>query len=912
MAPSHIGVTEFVRGMAWHDIGKPFALGTPRHTVLGHWLLQLAGYRGEALVALAHGGRGRDELLVRYLQLGGTSLPGVLLLCSSLDRLAASVYSLQSRGQKSSRHSWQNPFSRLPIAIPGWHGAPIIPHHDLEQTFEPALWASMRSELPAEWQSALTNETKKLVESGRADGSLLHPAPLPAGNDAIEVLVRYMNHYPERTYPSVNDTSLAQHCRLSGILGFVTYRNIQAGEHKDWLDASITLSNGGRLDKPIPDAPRAVREHLTGSLVRVAFEGHRSLFRNALRVDDIHGARELTHQTRSAFDRAMTAELGVPDLARFLAISESQFDLAYLLPLQEEPVEGIVHRAYETALSQVATAVFERLAPDFPQIAEQRAELKRQLGEMACVIRISAVEPPKETGFNGFAAQYGHNLLQAYLDCSKGVASPMTVLPDGINRRDHITVPDASKFCEVCGDNPVLTPPENLDNDGRVRWQKRCDHAAHNFRGEREALCLSCVARRTMAQGKVAKKLDPIVHPMLKQEGDQLGVWHSEATADGPPLPPSMAPTVQLMLDDDMVDMGAFYVRYRRTREGVDRSALDVFPTTSYAADVTGNVVLISLEPTDELFACYAYDEALQQFDPCPQPSRFSATESVALWQVGFAQGHLEAGQRTQNLREQGRSVPDWSEPVRHVRPHLARVMERIRRIQLFYDDLYCRLADTPPRIRVLPLDTEYPTLRLLVPANELDKVLRRLEESVTETLFSAQPEEDRAGLHKLLSLVVPDLLHGTVILFKQKYPLYLALEAERDLFRQLQDSDPEDRLADRPGNASWYGIRLGFSDLRGTLSQVAPQLAEVTYADLLPILDLADVVDRRTVTGRGAITNRAPTADQCTRQILTQLANAVTVVRAKRIGLDQEKALALNEERNFAPVLFIKRATRR
>lgn len=894
MAQPEFGITQFVRGMAWHDLGKPFALGTARHAPLGYWLLRLAGYDGEALVALAHGHSSSKDTLTRYFQAGGSPLPGILSLCNFLDRLAASTYSMQSKGLKTDCHSLQNPFSRLPASIPGWKGSFAVPHVNLKKGFEKDLWTHLRNGLSPEWQTMLTWQAKEGIEDSKQP--LPDSAPLLASEDALRVLLRYMAHYPERTYPSVNDTSLAQHCRLSGILAFVVYRNIEQGKNRDWLNSAIIFT-GDRLVRPIENAPNAVRKHMKASLVRVAFEGHRALYENAVRVDDLHGARELTDLTREAFKQALAAELRVPDLAGFLTISESQFDLFFLLPPAEEPLEKVIHNACQAAIGQVARQVAERLERDFPQISGLRPQLRQQLSDIGYGLRIVPVEVPKEDDANQFAARYGNNLLRAYIDSQEYTTFSPANLPDEANWRDAVKALSAAETCGVCGNYPILTPPDNLSDEDSQEWQRRRDYAAHVFRGEREELCLSCVARRTLAHGEIAKRIDPIVHPML--ESVEPGRWQRVAPSEGPDLPPMLASTVSLTRDDDLLDAGAFFVRYRRIGNGVDRSALDIFPTTSYAADATGNVILLSLQPTNKtLFECYAYDEAIKDeiqqtvVEPLPDGK---------LWQEAFVNFYkrVENDQKTAHL----------AESIRHVQPHLARVMERIQRIRAFYEDLYHRLAEAPfqgfPRLRILPLDTGFPTLRLLLPADQLGKALQVLDRVLTTSLFSATYFEvlkERRQSHHLLELLVPDLLHGAVVLFKHKFPLYLALEAERALFYHLATTDERKKSTGRPSPCGWYGLRLAFTDLRGTLSQAGPILAETTYADLGTVLELIRSVDRRTVLLRG----------EAAQYISPELANALTIRRADRVRLDQEKVKTLGEERMFQPVLFLKQAIRR
>ncbi|RMH01711.1 MAG: hypothetical protein D6706_01500 [Chloroflexi bacterium] len=136
---------------------------------------------------------------------------------------------------------------------------------------------------------------------------------------------------------------------------------------------------------------------------------------------------------------------------------------------------------------------------------------------------------------------------------------------------------------------------------------------------------------------------------------------------------------------------------------------------------------------------------------------------------------------------------------------------------------------------------------------------------------------------------------------------------------------DPEERQ--RPGNARWYGLRLAFSDLRGTLSQAGPMLAEVTYADLGPVLQLVTELDRRTIEGRANLINSAPVDDEKARKAAILLADALTTIRARKLNREKQVASILasvedeakgapeqfevTENPKFAPLHFIKTAIR-
>jgi hypothetical protein len=882
-------VTNFVRGLAWHDVGKPFALGGAQHALLSYWLLNLAGYSQEALVALAHEGKGSWR---QYLVAKGTgaTLPALLLLGNPLDRLAASVYSLFEQRLETAIHSRQNPFSRLPVEIERLKKLFVISHDRLSANLETPWWETLCDHSPQEWKMVFSSEKKASVVN--QEQLPLDIAPLPAGMDALRVIRQAMDDYPERTYPPMNDTSLAQHCRLSGILGFVVYRNLKQSTAQT-LTAEIGFQNGAvqppdlKGDAKQPSGYKVeeaiVQAYAATSLVRITFTGVQTQVQEAVRVDDLHGALMLARYFREAFKEMLAKQLSVPDLAEWLPISESQFDLIYLLPGEVTDVREDVRQAYTEAVRQVTTRIFDkRLRRDFPEIGSQQDELVRQLSRLAYGVHVIPVELPKGNDFNAFAAAYGRKLLKllkVYTQSQQDAPTEFPTVAD--DERARLT---ASETCEVCGNNPVLMPPEDLDRKVQAEWLKKRDYAAHTFREEREHLCLSCVARRTLAYGAVAKRMDDLTHAMFEPVPGKLEMWRRVQPQNGPSLPPQMSATVQLTASEELRDVGAFYARFRRTADGVDRTQLDLFPTTTYAADGYGNVVLLALQPTRVLYEPYIYQQALTAWESKPA----DPDDVVKGWQQTFVDFYKQ--QKTDN--------PSFAQTIERVEPHLARVMERIQWIKRFYVALEDALI--AEQVRVLPLDVNFPTLRLLIPADQLDQTLRVLDRVVTESLFSATYHEnwaDRQEAHKLLKLILPKLLHGAAVLFKQKFPLYLALEAERDVFHQLAASDSADSM--------WYGFWLGFSDLRGSLSEVGPLHAEVTYGNLGEVLYLVEKVDRRTVM------QYAETAEY----ISPALAEAQALVRTRQVReLHREHIEALSDEENklFPPVHFIKRAIRR
>lgn len=903
-------LTSFVRGMSWHDIAKPFALGTEQHAALGYWLLGLGGYSEEALVSLAHGNRSQDGVLKRYFAAHPQSLPAILRFCNTLDRLSASVYSFQTKGEPGSIHSFQNSFSRLLRQAPHLGESFVKSHADLGSVYELKNWQDLSQSLPAPWSTTLTDEARAMAIDLKQP--LPTAQPLPAGEEAIRIILRRMSHYPERTYPAVNDTTLTQHCRLSGILAFVVYHNLNGNDGEGWLTTELTATNRtGSL--PSPDT--LIDRYLMASLVRVHFAGHAQYYEGAARVDDLHGIRELTRKTQQAFKQALAESYDAPALADLLPIHESQFDLIYLLPQEAgQALQSRIHQAYQEATRQVAVEIMARLGRSFPQIQDQTDLLINQLEALSYALRVIAVEQPDNADFNRFATGYGENLLAAYQQSLTYAAYPQLTWADQVIA---LTELEPGKTCQVTGNYPILEMPETITDTGeQLKWQNALRHAGHMYRSETEKISLICVAWRTLAYGTIAKQMEPLSQPLLVRGAS--GLWNRVSPEDFP-APPFMHAAAQLNSADDFADMGAFFVRYQREYGQFNPDRLDMFPTTTYAADKNSNVVLLSLKPTEALFQAYDYANALYKSGVTADDlSTTHCLKGPGAWQTDLATWcDYEHWQKTFINYYQAIAGDEAKRhllpPIQTVQPHLARVMERIARIADFYEQLWQALGDGPKPIRALPLDLDYPALRILLPADRLDDALAVLDKVITKTLFSAtypKCSSQRLLLHSMLKVLVPKLLHGTAILFKQKYALYLALEAERDLFRQLETSEKDE--------LDWYGLRLAFSDLRGSLSGTAPKLAEVTYGELGQVLHLAKELDRRTVMVRGNIVNNLPPErpaegeQRSERQVLIELANALMIIRgAKQNKAAAVKAVLDDKAEKFKPVAFIKSAVR-
>jgi hypothetical protein len=984
MTGDTIGITKFVRGMVWHDIGKPFHLGTGGHIWLGYWLLREAGCSGESLLALAHGGGNWDNLkgaLKPYFEEQHTpnTLPAMLILANPLDRLSASVYSLLSRRFERQNfldektplfHAWQNPFSRLPMysndlerrfIVRESYDNAQVPHRRDEQLDNPSR-DRLIDVLPDGWDQYIDREL--LDNATRADTALEAASQENANGQAlIQTLLRFQAQYPERTHLPANDTTLQEHCRLGGALAFVLHRNLEQTQSA-WLTRRMWLEKGKGGNKyrlGFPDGPNTADEihtylkdkngwteaqrvacsHLDASLVRIAFEGQRELFENAVRVDDLLGARALTERFLDRFEEQLAHVLGVEDLMWssegdnrqcLLTLHRSQFDLFYVLPPHPTgdsvtTIEEAVHSAYEGALEKIVDKLLEDLEEDFGKAVgdgelsfddEAEEALCDQLRALSYRVRILDLDvaPAYEVDtFADFTSEYGTALVNNFSDSREYPIVPAADLPFQAESEEDVQLP-ADKTCDVCGNHPILEPfVELLDDE---KWKPYVQKVAHHFREEPERPCISCIARRILSHGAVSRETpgleemvtwDDEIDPPCKLRArlpDEIKDLQTEQGMKIPNPPPSLVTSVEFEDDDDFLDLGAAYARYRRGGTGklLYDEPPELFPTIGYAADANSNVILLALQPTSMLDKTYNYT--------C---SAYAIGNPQRKVKKGFRRPEDDKGRWQASVAliyrwVQANQGEDLAKNMIAIKPHLARVLERIRHIRDFYRTLKVELEAEP--MRVLPLDVNFPTLRLLLPADQLDQALHVLDRVVTESLFSAthyEDWEDRREAHEqILKLIVPDLLHGAVVLFKQKFPLYLALEAERDVFHQLAISDPKEPPDKRcyPSNSQWYGFRLGFSDLRSSLSEVGPIQAEVAYADLGEVLELADPmkgVDRRTVLQHKA------TADY----ISPELAEARTWVRTRRVGTFRpEQAEALSETSLFPPVHFIKRAIRR
>ncbi|MBN1583987.1 MAG: hypothetical protein JXA89_24980, partial [Anaerolineae bacterium] len=687
-----IDINSLVRGLAWHDVGKPFYMNSERHGILGYLLLYAAGCPDEALVAMAHHWGSLYQHLSWYRDQANSvrTLPAVIAMANTLDVAAATLYSFMEQNPggpqgPEARHSWQNPFSRLPQHSPVFNDAFNVPQDSVTDAHLAHL-AYLETWPDPEATPALAPETIALLSQivgpdniRGNDRQRYGPIPSAAQHElALQALLACTAFYPERTYPPVNDTTLQAHAHLSGVLAFVLYRNLEAAQ-PDFMAQQIVLRERDILlgGQPLRDARAQTYDlamhHLDGYLVRLSLSGHEDLFNNAVRLDDLHGTRKLAQLTLDALVETMAGALGVPGLGDYLVLTRTPFDLVYYLPgcMASSQIEETIGRAYAAAVERVTGDLLGQLERDFRRASQpldwmsERHTLRRQLHSLAYGIRSipvkvepkAEIEKPGER-FDDFNARFAETLVRAYaasldhLDFSRrewrAVQADLE-LPGGDDGSVH-------DICQVCETQPIYEAfNEQMRDDDDLR------KAAHEFRGEPEPICISCIARRILAHGAV--RSEPL-EKMLCLNGHIV----TAGQKDGPSLPPNLARTATFASDDDHLDMGAAFVR-KSHRAG---KKLDVFPTVHYAADETGNVALLTLQPTGALFGTYDHARMVEWLKEPPNLDQLGSAYKAQSLRDAFEATFVNYYKQVE------RAKPHLVEHVTRVRPHLARVLSRI------------------------------------------------------------------------------------------------------------------------------------------------------------------------------------------------------------------------------------------
>ena len=934
-------ILTFVRGMFWHDIAKPLYLGNEKHAAVGYAFLSALGCTKEALVALSHANPKTtlEQVFYRHHPAADHSLPSYLALTGALDVLASVTYSLEETDPGKNglpKPSAQNPFTRLPLCDKDDKNLGLIasssdPGVFTREKFAQHFWKMVESTLGyrpdlVKDDGGLANED---FNNAAAILSVLQSIPSAKIRAHLE---RYQYLCGERTYPAPNDTALREHTRLSAVLAYVVYANLlnRGDDFLRWRIYRDQYLGSWRLDareddyslerftrwEASPGAMRTVIANSDGQLVRVCFTGLQNLFDNAVRLDDLTGVRELLKpddksrpSLKTDFKRHFALALlrlscpdatladvegGLPGgtLADILPLSEGLFDAIYLIPAchTKKAIEKAALDAYRAAWDEIITrrvikVIWGDLA-DFAgvlKLAEWKDEIKTQLTGLPISIVVRRVKKPELEGddFRKWMATFGDQLLQAFKDIREAVAVSREQMSGWLIQAEKERKEGLDTVCDVCGANPADPEFNSL-----VPIEPRLQIVVHRRGNEWEHICRGCIGLRALAHG--VRKAEPLERMIQPQGTGHICVQDSKQKGD--PKPPPGLPRGCFPLEKkEHKDLIAAFVRWREPGK-----SLEVFPTVSYAADDEGNVALLALTAGPALFEPYDYRRGREQ-------AKARTGEDAGNWRKYF--------EGVVHWAEENR--PELVEGMLKVESHQARVMTRIRLLDEFYQALPGKIERWKEPIRTLSLQAEYPLVRVLVPAARLPDALAALETSLSRDLFSALWEGCEKETRCLLAAILPPLLLSSVVVFKEKYPLYLALEAERVLMQRLAEapanqywSRPLGKKEEKPRPPdSWAGLRLGLCDLRGTLAAQGPWQGQILWKELGKVVQLEKSVDRVTVLRKGILEQEPE---------MKPLADALALIRANVVrGTDLKTVKCLENPSLFRPVLFLKRLTR-
>lgn len=628
-------LTDFVGGMAWHDIAKPLFLGGDQHSLIGYTLFGLLdGREAEARASLSHHGAVLERNLQVYFHENTScnALPFWVLLTGPIDQMASTVYGfLPDDPKPDPLKSLQNPFSRL-VARNAYTGEKLkageVSGGDSRLAKEfcqrlgvsrpwPDIYDSLHDPLARDGGYG-TSDIIALLNGFRADFK---------GKAGLqEESERLFAAYSERTYPPPNDTSLRQHCRFSAALAYVLFRNLETS-NSQLLGKKITLSPGRILVNQEPlglwigdpnqewtKIQRVVGENLSCWMVRVSFSGHQKRVNSATRPDDLHGTHHLLDGLRKEFKRFLADRLDVSELADLLPVSESLYDLFYVLPARFYPeksgIEHDVQQAYQRTVQSLVGEqgkAMSELIRDFGDFTELQVrskgdQLAQELGMIPLSVATGKVEvEPNHVRFGEFKLEFSEKFLAVFeelagaklpLDQARTLVGPESEMPvDTLQKlvSEVLQQPFPGEVCEVCNTNPEWLELSQLADAAEKSRQEAINKVLRAFRGEREKLCLSCAAIRAMSHARVKVEALRKIVIWNRDEGKVRLRPSPDNFPDIPPLARLSAPLDEVR--NRYADLGIAYVRPSTSRQ------LDIFPTISYAADANSNVALVDLRP---------------------------------------------------------------------------------------------------------------------------------------------------------------------------------------------------------------------------------------------------------------------------------------------------------------------------
>lgn len=933
---------KLINGMKYHDIMKPIFLGSSRHSIAGYIVLSTLGMEDEAVIAFTHYINTMKVKITLLFDLNKKNyeLPWYLVLASPIDQLAASTFSMQKDDPKNINNlgfSIQNPFSRLPIIsenVKTTYG-----RTEILQQLHDELWDYLYSNLnisKEHWKEikasfAEATKNKEIIKNMSKNDILELKTKI---NNAIksnpvlkerlgihsdpEQRKSTMDLFCERTYPPLNDTSLREHCRLSAALAMVVFSNIiinqKNQEMLQWKirrKDNIIFINKKRLDDYLNQNKHLdlVKHNVGAKLLKIHFSGLDELQKNADRLDDFHGLRRLVdgYESFNGF-RELFRKFFVKDILHealkidinpesdhediLFPLNEFVFDLIYLLPgfIDDSTIKSCINEASLKAWEIIGKDIAARFREDFKEsqlylkLSNQsdnflnfQKELTHQFQQLRIDNMTQSVEVENNSGFVSLKKNFGKGLLEGYKNLFiSNMESKWEFEGEKLTKKEEI-----EESCETCGINPVWNFfydfYENADDDEKKLLQK----VIYEFRDEPDRLCAPCLAMRILSHGSVT--IDWLKDQVeIDQERSRAYVKLKEG------LPHPQMTSANLDDRTNTADLGIAFARIKNDRK-------EVFPTIASVADGESNVALIeifpvisqkyndginSLEEGKGIFGRYEFKEKIDLLLSNDKFSDLADFSKFEKYYIDFCEAYKD---------DSGTHI--YNE-MTEIQPHVARVLTRINWISDFYQKLP-KIFTHDALIRNLPIETRFPRFLLMVPGNSIVKSLEVIHRVATQELFSSEMyeselESDRETLLEFLDLIIPQLLYCSVIIFKQKQPLYNVMAASQKIINRLKNYEED-----------WHGILFGLGDYRGILADESPTKVVGTYSTIYHALKISQHVDRRSIMSAELLSQR---------EGIESLRHAYLKIRGGKLNWKDDVISNLKDDEKFKQIHYLKR----
>jgi hypothetical protein len=725
------------------------------------------------------------------------------------------------------------------------------------------------------------------------------------------------------------------------------------------LTANLRLDGGVDVLKPLdaaadplPDAKRDILAQHKTWILRIDFDSFRKLFENAIRLDDLHGARALLgfpdHGGQSSYRNKLQQEL-----ARILAmkmedtglqdwvspLNDFAFDQVYILPgsLSESDILEAFDTAVEKSGNWAAKHLADGLARDFSNVKDTSGQpisvptpgaetLAARMGTFAPLCRLERVQLPEEDleRFHEFKKSYAQSLSAAYssLWVDRGISRDAAA---GILGAAEECASDSSSIgvCEICGIHDPFKEFYDFYASQPKEIKTELQKVMYDQKEETEQLCAFCIGCRALSHGVVREAW---LSKMVCRDagaadanggGDSLLI--KLRSTGGMEPPPALLTECRVQVVESVpsngvrkvkrtstADMGACFVRIRDDR-------LQVFPTLHCAADSDSNLALLHLEPNmEQLLKTYKYDHMLDSSDdglresiPGSDWDLFRKFTYGAFQKAQYELQRQLAGEGKQADSERTRrKLAALREEMLHAEPHMARILTRTGWISTFYRRLRDVLTETG--IRILTLEADFPKLVLLLPAASMPEAVRCLLETVLRDLYSSRLFETRGSDPKVdehrrlqsvqfLNEILPPLMSGSLATFKARQPLYQVMRQAREGIA-------------RAGSSAIPGLALHLMDLRGGLGILADGRPSILSLDeMLRLLPCLQVPRRHLMTLHGISSTCKPLKDPRIEKALRYL-----YMGKQPWSNDGSIVEGLDDERVFAASVFVQTAAKR